>query len=120
MLNFDPTNVSDEFEASVASLQSAAASLNADCVLLRERVVTADEASGQQQAATSGDQEEKVEKKTGQYLVRQRADEKVRIAVVTNEVSFESVFLNYLSFNYRLDTIFLLTVPVSKNCVLYQ
>lgn len=82
MQNFDPTNVSDEFEASVASLQSAAASLNADCVLLRERVVTADEASGQQQAATSGDQEEKVEKKTGQYLVRQRADEKVRIAVI--------------------------------------
>ena len=41
--------------------------------------MTADEASGQQQSAASGDQEEKVEKKTGQYLVRQKADEKVRL-----------------------------------------
>jgi hypothetical protein len=68
----------DEFDASVASLQSAAESLNADCVLLRERIVTADEASGQQQQPASNDHsDEKVAKKTGQYLVRQRADEKV-------------------------------------------
>ena len=62
----------DELEASVASLQSAAASLNADCVLLRDRVVSADEAEQQQH------QDDKAVKKTAQYLVRQRADEKVK------------------------------------------
>ena len=67
---------SDEFDASVASLQSAAASLNADCVLLRERLVTADEASGQQQT-DKNELEDKTDKKTGQFLVRERADEKV-------------------------------------------
>jgi hypothetical protein len=67
----------------VASLQSAAESLNADCVLLRERIVTADEAAGQQQQPTSNDHsDEKVAKKTGQYLVRQRADEKVGFETV--------------------------------------
>jgi hypothetical protein len=66
----------------VASLQSAAESLNADCVLLRERIVTADEASGQQQPASNDHSDEKVAKKTGQYLVRQRADEKVGFDIV--------------------------------------
>ena len=70
--------VSDEFDASVATLQSAAASLNADCVLLRERLVTADEASGQL-ATDKNEQEDKTDKKTGQYLVRERADEKVSV-----------------------------------------
>ena len=62
--------LSDEFDASVATLQSAAASLNADCVMLRERVASADETEHQQQ-------DQKVVKKTGQFLVRQRAEEKV-------------------------------------------
>ena len=54
----------------MATLQSAAASLNADCVMLRERVASADETEHQQQ-------DQKVVKKTGQFLVRQRAEEKV-------------------------------------------
>lgn len=45
----------DEYEASVATLQSLAATLEADCVLLRQR---------------------KLEQGlTGQYLVRRRVDE---------------------------------------------
>jgi hypothetical protein len=38
--------------------------------------VTADEASGQQQM-DKNEQEDKTDKKTGQFLVRERADEKV-------------------------------------------
>ena len=68
--NSNDAIISDEFDASVATLQSAAASLNADCVMLRERVASADETEHQQQ-------DQKVVKKTGQFLVRQRAEEKV-------------------------------------------
>ena len=68
--NLNDAIISDEFDASVATLQSAAASLNADCVMLRERVASADETEHQQQ-------DQKVVKKTGQFLVRQRAEEKV-------------------------------------------
>ncbi len=59
----------------MASLKSAAESLNADCVLLRERVVTGDDSSSGGGGGESV--EEKSAKRTGQFLVRQRADEKV-------------------------------------------
>jgi len=45
----------DEYDASVATLQSLAATLDADCVLLRQRKVA--------------------EGVTGQYLVRRRVDQ---------------------------------------------
>ena len=49
----------DDFMASVATLQSIAETLNADCVLLREKLIDN-------------------ERKAAQYLIRLRADEKVR------------------------------------------
>ena len=48
----------DEFMASLATLQSVAATLNADCVMLREKLIDN-------------------ERKAAQYLVRLKADEKV-------------------------------------------
>ena len=48
----------DEFMASLATLQSVAATLNADCVMLREKQIEND-------------------RKAAQYLVRKKADEKV-------------------------------------------
>lgn len=87
----------DEFDASVASLQSAAASLNADCVLLRERQVTGDEAN----APGSMESDDKSVKKTGQFLVRERADEKdfmeIRCAVVGNVDAGKSTLLGVLT-----------------------
>lgn len=60
---------SDEYAASLATLQSVGATLNAECVLLRERF-----------------HGEGKELKTGQYLMRKRCEEKdfleIRIAVV--------------------------------------
>ena len=49
----------DDFMASVATLQSIAETLNADCVLLREKLIDN-------------------ERKAAQYLIRLRADEKVK------------------------------------------
>ena len=63
----------------MATLQSAAASLNADCVMLRERVASADETEHQQQ-------DQKVVKKTGQFLVRQRAEEKVSFLIISKRL----------------------------------
>jgi hypothetical protein len=49
---------SDEFMASLATLESVAATMNADCVMLREKLIDN-------------------ERKAAQYLVRLKADEKV-------------------------------------------
>ena len=53
------------FMASLATLQSVAATLNADCVMLREKVI-------------------ENERKAAQYLVRLKADEKVTIILLRN------------------------------------
>ncbi|XP_014210983.1 GTP-binding protein 1 [Copidosoma floridanum] len=71
----------DEYEASVATLQSLAATLEADCVLLRQN---------------------KVERKlTGQYLVRKRLDQQdfleIRVAVVGNVDAGKSTLLGVLT-----------------------
>lgn len=71
----------DEYEASVATLQSLAATLEADCVLLRQS---------------------KVEQGlTGQYLVRQRLDQQdfleIRVAVVGNVDAGKSTLLGVLT-----------------------
>lgn len=64
----------DEYEASVATLQSLAATLEADCVLLR------------QSKADHG--------LTGQYLVRRRLDRQdfLEIRFLFNDVIFGSPF----------------------------
>ncbi|XP_012265723.2 GTP-binding protein 1 [Athalia rosae] len=71
----------DEYDASVATLQSLAATLEADCVLLRQRKVD----SGL----------------TGQYLVRQRLDQQdfleIRVAVVGNVDAGKSTLLGVLT-----------------------
>ena len=73
---------SDEFDAAVATLQSVAASLNADCVSLREKQI--------------GDS-----RRTAQYLIRHRADERdfmeVRCAVVGNVDAGKSTLLGVLT-----------------------
>ena len=56
--------------ASVATLQSIAETLNADCVILREKIIDN-------------------ERKAAQYLIRLRADEKVKITV-TNQLGMNS------------------------------
>ena len=56
--------------ASVATLQSIAETLNADCVILREKIIDN-------------------ERKAAQYLIRLRADEKVNITV-TNQLGMNS------------------------------
>ncbi|XP_046981192.1 GTP-binding protein 1 [Schistocerca americana] len=71
----------NDYEASVATLKSLAATLDADCVLLRER---------------------KVEKGlTGQYLVRRRIDQQdfleIRVAVVGNVDAGKSTLLGVLT-----------------------
>ena len=55
--------------ASVATLQSIAETLNADCVLLREKLIDN-------------------ERKAAQYLIRLRADEKVRNTMLPLTDSF--------------------------------
>ncbi|XP_037094162.1 GTP-binding protein 1-like [Pollicipes pollicipes] len=71
----------DEYDASVATLQSLATTLDADCVLLREKKVEGGI--------------------TGQYLVRKRADEQdfmeVRVAVVGNVDAGKSTLLGVLT-----------------------
>ncbi len=54
-----------DFEASVATLQSIAASLDSDCVLLRERVLA---------GGSNGPEVPVDAKRTGQYLIRKRAE----------------------------------------------
>ncbi|XP_015607433.1 GTP-binding protein 1 [Cephus cinctus] len=71
----------DEYEASLATLQSLAATLEADCVLLRQS---------------------KVDKGlTGQYLVRKRLDQQdfleIRVAVVGNVDAGKSTLLGVLT-----------------------
>lgn len=71
----------DEYDASVATLQSLASTLEADCVLLRQS---------------------KVDKGlTGQYLVRQRLDQQdfleIRVAVVGNVDAGKSTLLGVLT-----------------------
>lgn len=72
----------DEFDASVATLESLATCLNAECVRLR------------QGRADKG-------KITGQYLIRQRIDEKdfmeIRVAVVGNVDAGKSTLLGVLT-----------------------
>ena len=60
----------DDYMASVATLQSIAETLNADCVILREKIIDN-------------------ERKAAQYLIRLRADEKVDITV-TNQLEMNS------------------------------
>ncbi|XP_021933166.1 GTP-binding protein 1 isoform X1 [Zootermopsis nevadensis] len=71
----------DEYDASVATLQSLGATLEADCMLLRQRKV-----------------EEGV---TGQYLVRRRVDQQdfleIRVAVVGNVDAGKSTLLGVLT-----------------------
>ncbi|KAK2142972.1 hypothetical protein LSH36_891g02046 [Paralvinella palmiformis] len=71
----------DDMHASVATLESMAASLNADCVVLRQRL---------EKAGT-----------VAEYLVRKRADEKdfmeVRVAVVGNVDAGKSTLLGVLT-----------------------
>ena len=62
-----------DYEASVATLKSVSDSLDADCVLLRERVL-----SGGSNTDTQISPEAK---RTGQYLIRKRADSKVNFSV---------------------------------------
>lgn len=57
-----------DYEASVATLRSITESLNGDCVLLRERVLS---------GGASGPEIPPDAKRTGQYLIRKRADDKV-------------------------------------------
>ena len=59
-----------DYEASVATLKSVADTLSSDCVLLRERVLSG--------AGSNGADIPPEAKRTGQYLIRQRADSKVR------------------------------------------
>lgn len=61
-----------DYEASVATLKSVADTLNSDCVLLRERILTG--------ASGSGTDIPPEAKRTGQYLIRQRADSKVNLS----------------------------------------
>ncbi|XP_063983782.1 GTP-binding protein 1 [Diachasmimorpha longicaudata] len=72
---------SDEYEASVATLQSLAATLEADCVLLRQSKVD--------------------QGLTGQYLVRRRLDQQdfleIRVAVVGNVDAGKSTLLGVLT-----------------------
>jgi GTPase len=72
----------EEFMASLATLQSIAATLNADCVLLREKVI-------------------ENERKAAQYLIRLKADEKdfmeIRCAVVGNVDAGKSTLLGVLT-----------------------
>ncbi|XP_076638625.1 GTP-binding protein 1 isoform X2 [Colletes latitarsis] len=71
----------DEYEASVATLQSLAATLEADCVLLRQNKVD--------------------QGLVGQYLVRQRLDRQdfleIRVAVVGNVDAGKSTLLGVLT-----------------------
>ncbi|XP_031779704.1 GTP-binding protein 1 [Nasonia vitripennis] len=71
----------DEYEASVATLQSLAATLEADCVLLRQSKVD--------------------HGLTGQYLVRKRLDQQdfleIRVAVVGNVDAGKSTLLGVLT-----------------------
>ncbi|EZA46511.1 GTP-binding protein, partial [Ooceraea biroi] len=71
----------DEYEASVATLQSLAATLEADCVLLRQSKVD--------------------HGLTGQYLVRRRLDRQdfleIRVAVVGNVDAGKSTLLGVLT-----------------------
>ena len=58
-----------DYEASVATLKSVSDSLDADCVLLRERVLS---------GGSNNDTEISPDaRRTGQYLIRKRADCKV-------------------------------------------
>ena len=58
-----------DYEASVATLKSVSDSLDADCVLLRERVLS---------GGSNNDTEISPDaRRTGQYLIRRRADCKV-------------------------------------------
>jgi hypothetical protein len=61
-----------DYDASVATLSSIAGTLDADCVLLRERVL-----SGGGPAGAAGDAIPAEARRTGQYLLRQRADTQV-------------------------------------------
>ena len=57
-----------DFEASVATLQSIADSQDADCVLLRQRVLS---------GGGGGSDVPPEARRTGQYLIRKRADSRV-------------------------------------------
>lgn len=80
-----------DYNASVATLRSIAMSLDSDCVLLRERVLS----SG------SGSSISSEVKRTGQYLIRKKADMKdfteIRCAVVGNVDAGKSTLLGVLT-----------------------
>jgi len=79
--------VAADYDASVATLESIALSLESDCVLLRERVL-----SGNGPAS---------ELRTGQYLIRKKADTQdfteIRCAVVGNVDAGKSTLLGVLT-----------------------
>jgi hypothetical protein len=58
-----------DYEASVATLKSVSDSLDADCVLLRERVLSGGSINNTEISPDA--------RRTGQYLIRRRADCKV-------------------------------------------
>ena len=64
-----------DFEASVATLRSIAESQDADCVLLRERAL-----SGVGSGTSGGDIHPDA-RRTGQYLLRKRADPRVTLNI---------------------------------------
>lgn len=76
--------VDAEYEASVATLESVAATLNAKCVLLREKQL-----------------DESGKRRTGQYLIRRCYEEKdfmeIRVAVVGNVDAGKSTLLGVLT-----------------------
>ena len=78
--------------ASVATLQSIAETLNADCVLLREKSIDN-------------------ERKAAQYLIRLRADEKVRNRMLPLTYSF-FVIINE---NKRILSTILSSLLISNN-----
>jgi GTPase len=82
-----------DYEASVATLKSVSDSLDADCVLLRERVLS---------GGSNNDTEISPDaRRTGQYLIRRRADCKdfneIRCAVVGNVDAGKSTLLGVLT-----------------------
>lgn len=85
-------NASD-YDASVATLESIALSLESDCVLLRERILSG--------GASNGTEIPPDAYRTGQYLIRKKADTRdfteIRCAVVGNVDAGKSTLLGVLT-----------------------
>merc|ERR1712156_374400 len=82
-----------DYEASVATLKSVSDSLDADCVLLRERILSGGSNNVPDIPPDA--------RRTGQYLIRRRADSKdfneIRCAVVGNVDAGKSTLLGVLT-----------------------